>query len=56
MQSFHLPATNAGRRLWRLATVLAALATVASLAQAQNAPSPPSSLAKASRPEPSNLG
>lgn len=43
-------------RPWRLATLLAALATFASLAQAQNAPSPPTSLAKASRPEPSNLG
>ena len=54
MQSFHLTAT--GHRPRRIATVLAALATAVSLAQAQNAPSPPSSLAKASRPEPSNLG
>lgn len=48
--------TPSSRRPWRLVTLLAALATAASLAQAQNAPSPPSSLAKAARPEPSNLG
>ena len=52
MQSF----TPTSRRPWRLATLLATLATAASLVQAQNAPSPPSSLAKAVRPEPSNLG
>jgi cytochrome c peroxidase len=47
---------GARRQTWRLVTALAAMATAATLAQAQNAPSPPSSLAKASRPEPSNLG
>ncbi|GCL64291.1 cytochrome-c peroxidase [Pseudaquabacterium pictum] len=54
---YTLPHTAASApRPWRLATLIAALATAASLAQAQNAPSPPSSLALASRPEPSNLG
>jgi len=46
-------------RPWRRAAfAAAALAAVvtATLAVAQNAPTPPSSLAKASRPEPSNLG
>jgi len=49
------PLANA-RRPWRLAAALVALATITSLTHAQNAISPPSSLAKASRPEPSNLG
>ena len=54
MQSFQTPAAR--RRPWRLVSTLATLASLAGLSQAQNAPSPPSSLAKASRPEPSNLG
>lgn len=56
MQFLRSPA--AGLRRWRLAGLLAGLAAAAAatLAQAQNAPTPPSSLAMASRPEPSNLG
>ncbi|HOB96896.1 MAG TPA: cytochrome c peroxidase, partial [Aquabacterium sp.] len=58
MQSFHLSSPRVRRGGWRTAAALAAAAaaTIAGLAQAQNAPTPPSSLAKASRPEPSNLG
>lgn len=58
MQSFHPSRPPARRGGWRIAAALAAaaVAAVAGLAQAQNAVSPPSSLAKASRPEPSNLG
>ena len=56
MQSLRSTEPEASRRSWCAATALAALTTLASVAQAQNAPSPPSSLAKASRPEPSNLG
>ena len=59
MQSTCFPPAARARRQWRLATTLSALAALAALpglAQAQNAPSPPTSLAKASRPEPSNLG
>lgn len=58
MQSFHLSSPRVRRGGWRTAAALVATAaaTIAGLAQAQNAPTPPSSLAKASRPEPSNLG
>lgn len=58
MQSFQPSRLSARRSGWRAVAALAAaaVAAVAGLAQAQNAVSPPSSLAKASRPEPSNLG
>lgn len=59
MQSFQPPPGLSARRGgWRTVAALAAaaIAAIAGLAQAQNAVSPPSSLAKASRPEPSNLG
>lgn len=58
MQSFQPSRPSARRGGWRIVAALAAVAAaaIAGLAQAQNAPSPPSSLAKASRPEPSNLG
>lgn len=58
MQSFQPPRLSARRGGWRTVAALAAaaIAAIAGLAQAQNAVSPPSSLAKASRPEPSNLG
>lgn len=48
-------ASAARRHAWR-ALPLALVAAVLGSAQAQNAPSPPTPLSRASRPEPSNLG